>query len=635
MSKKNRKQGWLFGDRSEPEPQKHKAYTADGNEIHGWEDEVWGDWDRKPDKREKKIDWDGYKQTGVWKGYGQYKPTTLTYSYVEQMANMIASQHNINIKVGNGWGVDLDGRVLTYNPVSLMYMSKSELLATLLHEVGKIAMCDSAKKISNGYVDKYHAAYKVVSVFDDFRVDDRMIKSYPSAPEIYESLDGILEKVVKTYRQRGTDSSQRISYEVRNILGAVNKIILDRGMSFEDAYMCITKAFPVFKTMDEFKAWVSYFTGMDIPTVWDYCAAVIDKGYGVNSQRFSADIDARFERTKPMVVESTRRANTQDLADAMDTLVFPFIEDLMKNERDGGDELRKGVGDKAAADIQRTASREGAYGSKAAKVDFEGNSSPINGRGRGTENVPHERKEGDYSALRESVDSEIRSLTRKMSNLRRVEQTARHRPNERRGRLNMKQLYKHPLGNRRLFRRKVEATDTLNSFTFSIMVDTSGSMHGNRIIHTVRALILLSEVFGKLDMRFEVMTFEDEAKVYKTFDGEYSKDVKTGVAAIVRRNGGGTALESALKKTKITQRPEFNRVVVILTDGQTENHEYLNRRYFEKWEKGGIRSIVIGLETTKEMIEGLNGGKGMAVENAAEMPQVFYDILKKLIFKKK
>ena len=107
-------------------------------------------WDTKYVKEDKTkgYDWTEYEKTGKWKGYNNYQASTLSYSYIMQMANSIASQHNVNVVVGKDWSIDLDTRTLTYNPTSMMFSSKGGLLATLLHEVGKITHCTPYKKLT-------------------------------------------------------------------------------------------------------------------------------------------------------------------------------------------------------------------------------------------------------------------------------------------------------------------------------------------------------------------------------------------------------------------------------------------------------------------------------------------------------
>lgn len=632
MARKPKKTAWFWKPKViEPEKQQ-QLYTPDGNKID-WEDEIWGgydDWDAKP-KDHKDIDWSGYEKTGHWRGYESYKASTLSYSYVEQVANMIAAQHNVKIQVGNGWGVDIDSKTLTYNPISLMYMSKGELVATLLHEVGKIALCLSIKNVSNPYVTKYgQPAYDVLSVFDDFRVDDRMIKSYPSAGEVYESLDGILMKVVKTYQMRGTIQERNVKNIVEN--GVQNiEANMQTGVPYEKAYREYFNYDPVIKNFKAFKEWAQLFMVAEFPSIWNYIATVVDKGYGVNTAKHTAYMEELFNKTSLGVGESVKQNGTQEVADMMNTAVYPVIEEMLKVNQGGTDQMKQGLGEGASERVMKSADWKDQQELQGQGVDPNNMSS--RGGGRGTEDIPREWVSGDYMALKDSVETEIKSLYQKMLNLRRAEQVAKFQLHQKRGKLNSKVLYQHRTGGRRLFKKKEEQVDTISSFTFSIMVDSSGSMKGSRIAHTTRALIMLSEVFKKLNMQFEIIHFEGSAKMTKSFDQEYDKKVKDKVASYTKGNGGGTRLESALEKTQLVNRKEMNRVAIVLTDGDTEDHTMLNTKYFSKWDKQGIRSIVMGLETG-DQIKSLNNGKGEVISNSAEVPQRFFTLLKSLIFKK-
>lgn len=646
--KKNRKTKWYWKGATETPvaTKKHRVFDENGNEIE--DEDYWGYRGTGPEttdtvlktKHHSQIDWDSYNKSGSWKGYEQYKPSTLSYSYVNQMANMIASQHMVNTKIGNDWSIDLDTKTLEYNPISLMKMTKGEVLATLLHEVGKISLCVSMKNIRNPFFNKYgENAYKVQSAFDDFRVDDKMISSYPSAAEVYESQNGILTDVVKEYMQLGVSYEKYVKKIIEHQCRRVDEEMagssgnkMSEEQLFQSSYFSVTNDTSPFTSFKDYSNWVKDFLKKPFDSTWDYLAIVLDKGYGINSAKHKDTIEKYFELTSPAIATSVKFNSSQELADDMNTSVFPHIEELLKTMKDGNSDMQKGLGEKNARHIAESAG----YSIQEVRIKNDQGKTvqPARGQKAGDNSLPREWAEGDYKSLRDSVSFEIKSLYNKMVNLRRMEQTVKFENHQRRGKLNSKVLYRHALGSNRLFKKKEETTDTIRSFTFSMMVDVSGSMHGSRIIHTTRALILLSEVFTKLGMEFEIIHFDTEAHVTKSFEEPFDKATKARLAGYISANGGGTRLACALKKTKLPTRREMNRVAIVLTDGDTEPHDGLNHTFFTPWDKKGVKSIVLGLETHISSIQGLNNGKGIAVTNAAQVPKLFYDLLKGLIFKR-
>lgn len=647
MSKKNR---WLWQREQlkTAEPlKKHRVYDENGNEIlddDGYEDSY--GWGIRPKEREQaeRDSWGEYEKTGAWRGYNYYRPATLTYSYVQQMANIIASQHNVDVVVGNEWDVDIANKKLTYNPLSLIHMSKGELLSVLLHEIGKISLCLPPGSIKNKYIDFYdksnigRPAYETIAVFDDFRVDETMIRSFPSADEVYESQAGVLSGVVRAYFQKSTNYNAKVRDIVNMLLAHCEETERSNpAYTFGQIFTTASRNLgvtsnnpPNFASVQEFREWVWAFLSGEPLNIWDYHAIIVDRGYGLNTARHDKSMEERFAKTMQAVEQSVRLSSTQEVADMMNIEVFPHIEDLLMQLSQGSDDMKKGLGGSAGTISKMAASNvEGRGQAQTARL---GDSSKA-----GNEAIPYEWTTGEYEPLRESVAEEIRSLQRKLITLRRSENVPRHSFNHRRGKLNQKTLYKHATHNPRLFKKKEIQKDTISSFAFSILVDKSGSMAGSKAVHTARGLVLLSEVFDKLNMPFEVIHFDGSAKMTKKFDEPYNKKVKGRVAHFARHdaNNGGTQLTPAIESSTIKKRVENNKVMVVLTDGETgELPTELTNAYFEPNEKKGIQTIMLGLEVRDEHMRKHNNGKGRGIDNAIKMPQVFYEMIKSLIFKK-
>lgn len=600
-------------------------------------------WSRKygEEKKQGMFSWDEYTKSGDTWSYEKYKPATLSYSYVEQMANIIASQHNVNLQVGKYWGIDLETKTLTYNPMQLMFGTKAELLGTLLHEVGKIKLSTPYKKLKaqtkSDWLEKYTtSAYEVAALYDDFRVDNTMIEAYPSAPEIYESQTPVLEIIIKDYGRRAMAQRANLILKMEKFQQELNHHVIQVGETeFQGIYRQMFNVPAPVATSTEWNKLVK--TEMErikresiLP---EYIAHVIRGGYGVDMKIYGTNETIMFqEKTAPAIYSSVTETNTEGVLSRMETEVFPVIEKLLEDDQYGSKQLQQCFG-QGVAEAMAHLARVSAMGNpEAMDAKEKGQPTVRGGIGRDTNHIPKEWAIGDYQSLKESVSSEIRSLYAKMLNLRRKENTTRYENNQRRGKLNSKSLYKFATGSDRLFKKKFNNTDTIRSFVFSILVDTSGSMNGQRIIHATRALILLSEVFTKLDMPFEIIHFDDRAEVTKSFDEKYDKSVQNDVVARSQMDGGGTILESALDKTKIKKRPELNRVMVILTDGDVGDHQALDAKYFDKYRDQGIRVIPIGIEVG-EHITRLAHGSGINVDMSSEIPNVFYNMLRGLISK--
>lgn len=638
-----------------------KHYDKNGNEIAPKgakslfdEDGNWNDygddWGRswKEDKKTKKspyYDWSEYEKTGVWKGYQQPKSATLSYSYIQQMANAIANEHNVKVEVGRSWSIDLPNKTLTYNPTTMMFGSKGELLATLLHEVGKIRLCTPIQELKSAWYkpEWKQFAYLATTIFDDFRVDSVMIDSYPSADEVYESQEGTLLRVVADYEELSKEYGKSIRQSLKDKTDYVMMLIQDPRVSgFAQAFQLVFGTLPPahLKTRDDFVKEVTKLRNSGETNIYDYISVVVYKGYGLKSTtvKTSKEQDDLFALTSGGVEKSIKEKTTQGVLDMMDTEVFPHIKHLLESMTNGSKEMQEALGEDAAKDIMKSANeRMRERGGMENPTTDKNNEMKARGQGRGEVSLPKEWLDGDYESLKDSVSSEISSLVRKMTNLRRKENVIRYENNHRRGKLNSKVLYRHRLGSNRLFKKKQDKVDTIRSFVFSIAVDISGSMftgeNKTRIVHTIRSLIMLTEVFTKLEMPFEVNFFDNDNHSMKTFDGKYDKATKRRIAGVIQGDGGGTSLSAALESTKIASREELNRVQIVLTDGLCEDNEYLDTTYFKPLAQKNIKAIVIGLECGDE-IKRLNMGQGIAVDNAAKMPEEFYRLLSSTVLKK-
>jgi hypothetical protein len=709
MGKHDKKKSWWeldaedvksYPKSAEQHKQRLKVYTPDGNEVEDLEYEYQESfdfgWDRKCsyDSESKKATetadrdyWKSYYHGGSqWGGYGRFRPQELSYNYVTQMANMLAAQHKINVQIGNEWSSDLESKTLTYNPASLVYGTKRELLATLLHEIGKLRYAEHYNVLwkKSTYTDTYGiVAYHAMLPFDELRVDFKMIGEYGSAAEIYEAQEPQLQKVfednikyaelfrewaskkfLQEYRERYDECSRKVTALTsppKHIGMELLEMEFKRGISFDAAIDNVKKmmvaTLATAKTPSDI--WQETFglstaeevkeTGNKIyaklkhgDNLYDYIAGVYSSAYLLGRESQLAPRTADFVAKSADSIKRCASMETSfDVLGELDKNVFPTIEELLKEAQSGSDEMRDFLGNAAAERImQRTWDEmidQKRFGNINAATDLNGNPSSrtSNSSGQTSQTIVPEWVTGGYKVLKDSVLSEIRSLTRMLTFLRRSELTVRWTNDHKRGKLDAKKLHKVATGSKRVFRRKAEAVDTVRSFAFSILLDVSGSMDGSRITNTARGLIVLAETFKNMGVPFEIIVFSGSAKHIKTFDQELKK-AEPKIGGLPRNRGGGTNLDFALNILTIQKRPEKNKVVVVLTDGGVGGGmaEFYDRRYFAPLAGKGIKSVALGIETTQPEIQDLCLKTGKAIGNAAAMPLAFSELVKNLMVRK-
>ena len=597
-------------------------------------------WDRKWNEK------DDYQKTGKWSGYSSYRPQVLSYAFITQMATSIAASQGVKIKVGKEWGVDLENKTLIYNPSTLLFSTKGEMLALLLHEVGKIKLCTPESRLKSEWFDKYkNSAYDVATVFDNFRVDDMMEQAYPSASEIYRYNEEVLNKLTQTYIQKGdifrlakTMVINSTTAQINELMYGSQKVSKLQGvlgtpkMTFEQAYEKVYGKKPTgkVKNQKDFEKFAMDEGYIAHPNIYDYEAVVVHEGYGLPTpMKLREDMLRRFELTEAAIPMVISKASTQQVTTVLETEVFPKIEDLLKNTHESTESMKDALGQMAAEAMGKAIKemadqkmQEAESQGKTGKPNSEDGQVTAWGQKPGTETVPKEWKDGNYKELSQSVKDEVRSLTSKLTKIRRTEQTVKFEMNKKRGKLNTRSLYKHATGIRTLFKNKQQAVDTIRTFAFSILVDNSGSMeYNNRNTHTTRALVMLSEVFSKLDMPYEIIHFDTDTYMTKKFEAKADKKVQDGMAKYATESGGGTSLEVAIRASNLLKRPEMNKALVMLTDGGVNVDDTLAA--LEPFKSKGVKLMPIGLECGDE-IESIGGRK---VDMPEMMPEVFYEML--------
>lgn len=143
----------------------------------------------------------------------------------------------------------------------------------------------------------------------------------------------------------------------------------------------------------------------------------------------------------------------------------------------------------------------------------------------------------------------------------------------------------------RFFSRK-RNPDKVIDMAISILVDNSGSMEGERIEAAKSASILLTEVLERLEIPFSVASHCCENAmnycIYRDFEDNRKAKYSINRMWPGGDNRDGMALEICGKF--LTQRPEQDRLLIIISDGQPNSHGYTG-----SLAKKDIKSIVRSL----------------------------------------
>lgn len=581
-----------------------------------------------------------YNKTGEWRGYNYYKPPELDYRYIEQMANALSSQYKVNIEASNRWAIDLDKKLLLYNPEDLLTATKAKVLTSLLHEIGHLRHTSSPKELKGKYYSnpEFEAGcHEVVNVFEDFRIDKIMVKSYPSAEDIYKHREEDTKELARTIQAK---QGERVAFLVKKFNDSASKYRSDiyNTDSISNRNDLIEKLSQLLNcskdeiVKDNSKSESDHLIADKIEVMrkeletklikedknlFNYCAVICLNGYGYPVKP-AESIREYVKKTLPAIKKCEVAKDTQALVNILESEVYPVIEELLKIPSQK--EIEKLLGKKGAQQLQEEYNQE-----------FSGQGK-VNGKGAdmarkwGNKSLPPSWYNGDYDSLKRSVIRPIQELIKKLNFIKSTQGAPAWHDKQRRGRLDIKRAYKYKVyGTDRIFKRKQEKLDKIRNHAFEILVDCSGSMGGERMIQAVRGLIIMAEVFDYMRVAFAVSVFNTRNHVLKKFEDVFDGQMKRIIGGAVKMTSGGTSISDSLRSSKLSKRPEKKKIRIILTDGQMDTDILSQYKRIHK----DINNIGFTLIDDDYFIKACNAGKYL--KRTHELPIVFEETIKNIL----
>lgn len=187
---------------------------------------------------------------------------------------------------------------------------------------------------------------------------------------------------------------------------------------------------------------------------------------------------------------------------------------------------------------------------------------------------------------------------------------------------------------------------TEKDYAISILVDLSGSMSGQKIQETFKALIVLSEVLNKLSIKTEIIGFNDRLYEYQTFGESFSREIRENMGGALREvdnhNGGrasynddGWALQETSKR--LARQKAAEKFIMVLSDGVPEESpahsgsEFdLNRVVNHIMQESGQKLIGLGIGSGTGHVEKYYPNS-LANINVKEMAEKLADTIREMI----
>ena len=141
-------------------------------------------------------------------------------------------------------------------------------------------------------------------------------------------------------------------------------------------------------------------------------------------------------------------------------------------------------------------------------------------------------------------------------------------------------------------------------YRFSILVDLSRSMRGEKIEETFKGVVVLAEVLERLGIQSEILGFSDQTEVFKEWREKLNKESRERLARM-KRGVGSTATTEATQKAyqELLRNLGKDNFLITLTDGKPNNSESLKKELKRIIEEKKVKLVGIGLGPGTEFVK--------------------------------
>jgi len=142
-------------------------------------------------------------------------------------------------------------------------------------------------------------------------------------------------------------------------------------------------------------------------------------------------------------------------------------------------------------------------------------------------------------------------------------------------------------------------------YRFSILVDLSGSMGGEKIEETFKGVVVLAEVLEKLGIQYEILGFSDTSRIFKEWKEKLDRHSREKMAKMKGWGGGSTETTEATKKAyqELLKNLGKDNFLITLTDGQPNDDESLKEELEKIVKEKKVKLVGIGLGPDTEFVK--------------------------------
>ncbi|MBU1179893.1 hypothetical protein KJ885_03040 [Patescibacteria group bacterium] len=142
-------------------------------------------------------------------------------------------------------------------------------------------------------------------------------------------------------------------------------------------------------------------------------------------------------------------------------------------------------------------------------------------------------------------------------------------------------------------------------YRFSVLVDLSGSMEGEKIEETFKGVVVLTEVLEKLGIQYKVRGFSNESKIFKEWKEKLDKKSREYLSQMKNWGGEGTATTEATQEAyeELLKNLGKDNFLITLTDGHPNNSESLKQELDKIIKEKKVKLVGVGLGSGTEFVK--------------------------------
>ena len=142
--------------------------------------------------------------------------------------------------------------------------------------------------------------------------------------------------------------------------------------------------------------------------------------------------------------------------------------------------------------------------------------------------------------------------------------------------------------------------------SFTLVLDRSGSMQGERIKAAFKGLVLLTEVCSRLSIPLNIVSFATDNSVELTFEERFGESQRMKLGRLISRTNNQTYMGAALQRTEqiIDETPSSNKILIVLSDG-IPSDEGATRDMIRRLKNKDITCIGLGIGPETQNLQNL------------------------------